>query len=587
MIKTKIICTLGPASNAPAEIAALIDAGMDVARMNFSHGSYEEHGQRLKNFRAACKKTGKRLPVLMDMKGPEIRTGDFEQPVTLRAGAPFVIRLEDVPGGEAQMSVSYKRLHEDIDVGQRLLVDDGLVELIVDRIASGDIYTTVQNGGVISSKKSVNVPGARVNVPALSEKDRKDVAFAVENDFDFIAVSFCRSASDILAVRRELDRLGDQSIMLIAKIENQQGVDNADEILRVADGLMVARGDLGVEIPVEEVPAVQKMLIKKTVAASLPVITATQMLDSMMRNPRPTRAEASDVANAIFDGTSCIMLSGETAAGKYPMEAVRTMVKIARTTEENINYWSRFRSTRLESPAVISKAISHATCDTAMDLNAQAIVAVTSSGNTARSISRFRPACPIVAPTTDRKVERQLHISWGVVPCFAEFVRSTDELFTSGAAKARETGAASDGDLLVITAGVPVGVSGSTNMIKVQMLGNILIFGKSAAPGMATGTVRLAKTPARDAGSERNIILVLRSAGDDFLPLFKHAAALIVEDDDHEGRAATAGLTLGIPVLTGAHGAMGALKNGACVTVDATKGVVRYADADAIAPDGK
>ncbi len=576
MIKTKIICTLGPASNSPAEIAALIDAGMDVARMNFSHGSYEEHGQRLKNFRAACKKTGKRLPVLMDTKGPEIRTGDFEQPVTLQAGAQFIIRLEDIPGDEKQMCVSYKRLHEDIEPGQRLLIDDGLVELIIDRVANGDIFATVQNGGVISSKKSVNVPGARINVPALSEKDRQDVGFAVENDFDFIAVSFCRSAADILAVRRELERRGDTSIMLIAKIENQQGVDNADEILRVADGLMVARGDLGVEIPVEEVPAVQKMLIKKTVAASLPVITATQMLDSMMRNPRPTRAEASDVANAIFDGTSCIMLSGETAAGKYPVEAVRTMVKIARTTEANINYWSRFRSTRLDSPAVISKAISHATCDTAMDLSAQAIVAVTSSGNTARSISRFRPDCPIVAPTTDRKVERQLHISWGVVPCYAEYVRSTDELFAMGAAKARDTGAARDGDLLVITAGVPVGVSGSTNMIKVQMLGNIIIFGKSAVPGTATGTVRLAKTPARDAGSERNVIIVIRSASDDFLPLFKHAAALIVEDDDHEGRAATAGMTLGIPVITGAYGAMGALKNGACVTVDAGKGVVCY-----------
>lgn len=578
MIKTKIICTLGPASNSPQEIAELIDAGMNVARMNFSHASYEEHAQRLKNFREACEMRGKKLPVLMDMKGPEIRTGTFEQPVTLQAGAQYVIRAQDVPGDERQMSVNYKRLHEDIAKGQRLLIDDGLVELLVEKIEDGDIYATVQNGGVISSKKSVNVPGAKINVPALADKDRQDIAFAVENDFDFIAVSFCRSASDIRAVRRELTKLGDSTTMLIAKIENQQGVDNADEILHVANGLMVARGDLGVEIPVEKVPAVQKMLIKKTVAASLPVITATQMLDSMMRNPRPTRAEASDVANAIFDGTSCIMLSGETAAGKYPVEAVRTMVKIARTTEANINYWSRFTATRLGSPVLVSKAISHATCSTAMDLNAKAIVAVTSSGDTARSISRFRPPCPIVAPTTNHKVERQLHLSWGVVPCFSEFVRSTDELFASGAAKARETGAASDGDLLVITAGVPVGVSGSTNMVKVQMLGNVVISGQSAAPGVATGTVRLAATPEQATGSERNIILVLRSASDEFLPYLKHASALIVEDEDNDGRAATAGLTLGIPVLTGAHGAMATLKGGVCVTVDADKGFACYAE---------
>ena len=469
--KTKIICTLGPAVDSEEMIRTLIRAGMDAARFNFSHGSHEEHLQRLTLLKSVRDTMGRPVATILDTKGPEIRIRSFaEKSICLEAGDSFTLTTRDEVGDRAHVSVTYEKLHEELQPGQEILIDDGLVALKVDAIQGRDICCTVENGGSLSANKSINIPGVHIHLPALTERDISDIQFGVANDFDFIAASFVRRAADVQAVRQVLHDCGGDGIRIIAKIENQEGVDNIDEILTVSDGIMVARGDLGVEIPAARVPILQKQIIRKGLQAGKPVITATQMLDSMIRNPRPTRAEVSDVANAVFDGTSCVMLSGETAGGKYPVEALSAMASIVTEAEQSIDYWRQFRKQRIVPAGNINDAITHTCCLTAMDLDAKAILAATYSGRTARMICRFRPACPVAALTMHEKVRRQLAISWGVIPFLTGEVTSTDRIFSLSAEVARKEGLVQNGDTVVITAGIPLGKSGSTNLIKAQII---------------------------------------------------------------------------------------------------------------------
>ena len=475
--KTKIICTLGPAVDSEELIVALIKGGMNGARFNFSHGSHPEHLERLNRLKAVRDRMGSPIATILDTKGPEIRIKSFEaKTVDLTAGETFTLTVEDVPGTASRVSVTYPRLHEEVSPGQEILIDDGLVAIRVQEIRGSDIVCQVENGGTLSANKSINIPGAHIQLPALTEKDVADIRFGVENDFDFIAASFVRRAADVEAVREVLHQCGGDNVKIIAKIENQEGIDNLDGILAAADGVMVARGDLGVEIPAAKVPALQKQMIRKGLQAGKPVITATQMLDSMMRNPRPTRAEVSDVANAVYDGTSCVMLSGETAGGKYPVEALAAMLEIVTEAEASIDYWKRFQKQLVVTASNnINDAITHTCCLTARDLNATAILAASSSGRTARMICRFRPACPVAALTMQEKTRRQLAICWGVIPFLTGEVNSTDRIFSLSAEVAVKEGLVQPGDTVVITAGVPLGKSGSTNLIKAQVIEDITL----------------------------------------------------------------------------------------------------------------
>ena len=471
MRRTKIICTLGPAVDSEDMIRTLIRTGMDAARFNFSHGSHPEHLARLNMLKAVRDAMGRPVATILDTKGPEIRIKGFDtKSITLDAGDPFTLTTEDVVGNRGWVSVTYPQLHEELSPGQEILIDDGLVAVRVDRIEGTKIICTVENGGTLSANKSINIPSVHIQLPALTEKDIADIRFGVENDFDFVAASFVRRAADVEAVRAILHECGGDGVRIIAKIENQEGVDNLDEILEAADGIMVARGDLGVEIPAARVPILQKQMIRKGLQQGKPVITATQMLDSMMRNPRPTRAEVSDVANAVYDGTGCVMLSGETAGGKYPVEALQAMVGIVTETESAIDYWKQFQKQRVLPASNINDAITHTCCLTAKDLDAKAILTATSSGRSARMICRFRPACPIAALTMHEKVRRQLNISWGVTPYLTGEVNSTDRIFSLSAEVALKEKLVQNGDTVVITAGVPLGKSGSTNLIKAQVI---------------------------------------------------------------------------------------------------------------------
>ena len=472
MRKTKVICTLGPAVYSEETLRELILAGMNCARFNFSHGTHESHLATLVRLRRVRDELGAPVATMLDTKGPEIRIKSFAGgPVTLVKDQDFTLTTEDVPGDEHQVSVTYENLHNELAPGCRVLVDDGLVELQVQKIEGRRILCTVDNGGVLSNNKSINIPDVHIQLPSLTEKDKEDLKFAVEQDYDFIAASFVRKASDVEDIRACLREYGGESIRIISKIENREGVENLDAIIAASDGIMVARGDLGVEIPAHEVPILQKKMIKAGTRAGLPVITATQMLDSMIRNPRPTRAEVSDVANAVFDGTSCVMLSGETASGKYPIEALKTMVDTAVAAEGAIDYWGRFReSALLPGVSSISDAITHSCCLTAMDLGASAILAATKTGYTAKVISRFRPGCPIIAVCQSEKTRRQLAISWGVHPLLTGEVDSTDRLFSMTVDVARKEGVVQPGETVVITAGVPIGKSGTTNLIKAQVV---------------------------------------------------------------------------------------------------------------------
>ncbi|XAM50366.1 Pyruvate kinase [Terrisporobacter vanillatitrophus] len=462
--RTKIVCTLGPASESEEILRDLINNGLNVCRMNFSHGSHEEHKGRMDLVKKVREELGQPTAILLDTKGPEIRTGQFDVPeVLLEEGQTFTITMKDVMGNKEMCTVSYKELAKDVKPGDTILIDDGLVGLTVKEIKGDDIVCEVQNSGIVKNHKGVNVPGVKVNLPAITEKDRSDIEFGIEQGIDFIAASFVRKVSDVLAIREILEANNADHIKIISKIENQEGVDNLDEIIAISDGIMVARGDLGVEIPTEEIPVVQKLMIKKCNEAGKPVITATQMLDSMMRNPRPTRAEVTDVANAIYDGTDAIMLSGETAAGKYPVEAVKTMSTIARRTEETINYDKLLRS-KSNTSKNVTDAISYATCTTAVDLDAKAILSSTASGHTARMVSKFRPDCPIIATTSHEDVRRQLSLTWGVLPVMREKSTNTDQVIENSIQAAKTADYVNENDVVVITAGG----NGTTNLIKVE-----------------------------------------------------------------------------------------------------------------------
>ena len=469
MRKTKIVCTLGPATDKEDVLEQLIASGMNVARLNFSHGDYKEHKARMDKVKELRKKYNTQTAIMLDTKGPEIRLGLFEQgEVILKENQKFTLYCTEHPGNEEGVSITYQDLYQDVAEGTMILIDDGLVEMQVDEIKDKAIVCTVKNGGKISGRKGVNVPNVKLSMPFLSEKDKEDILFGIQEDVDFIAASFVRRADDIHKMRKYLNDHGGYDIHIIAKIENMEGVKNIDDILEAAEGVMVARGDMGVEIPYEEVPVIQKMIIKKGVNLGKQIITATQMLDSMMKNPRPTRAETTDVANAIYDGTGAIMLSGETAAGLYPVESLLTMIKIADRTEQDIDYRKRFFSRERKANPDVTDAICHATCTTALDLNAKAIVTVTKSGHSARNIAKYCPACDIICGAMDEKVARQISMVWGTVSVILEKQRDVFDLFDHAIEKAEEEGFLSKGDMTVITSGVPIGVSGTTNMIKVQ-----------------------------------------------------------------------------------------------------------------------
>ncbi|MBS6397029.1 MAG: pyruvate kinase [Clostridiales bacterium] len=576
MRRTKIVCTLGPATEDEQVLCQLMKEGMAVARMNFSHGSHEEQKGRLDKIKKLRKELDLPVAALLDTKGPEIRIGDVEGgKVELKAGQTFILTPEEMLGNAQKVTITYKELYLDIRPGDSILIDDGLIGMEVQRIEDQDIICLVKNGGFISNHKGVNVPGVGLNMPFVSAKDYEDVVFAAEQGFDFIAASFTRTAEDVLEIRKILHEKGGDGINIIAKIENMQGVENCESILRVADGIMIARGDMGVEIPLEDVPVIQKKLIRLATRMGKPVITATQMLDSMMKNPRPTRAETSDVANAIYQGTSAIMLSGETAAGAYPVEAVKTMARIAERTERDIDYTREFKPRRLAERPDVTSAISHATCTTAVDLKAAAIVAVTKSGKTVGMISKYRPACQIIGCATSRRVCRQLNLLWGVVPVQMEEEDTAEKLFDHAVDVAEQKGLIVRGELAVITAGVPLGISGTTNMIKVQVAGHTLLSGKGTNKLKGAGSVCVCRNLEE---LERDFrpgdILVVDQTTNEMMGKLKDAAGIITETGDRYSHAAIVGMALDIPVITAARNATSILKSGAFVTVDAEQGMV-------------
>ncbi|SNS90162.1 pyruvate kinase [Anaerovirgula multivorans] len=577
MKKTKIVCTLGPASEQREVFKQLVENGLNVARMNFSHGNHEEHGKRIETVKSVREELNVPIAILLDTKGPEIRTGKFKDPeVLLKEGQKFTITTREVLGDDTICNVSYTELAEDVKEGDQILIDDGLVGLTVQKITNGtDIECIVENAGIVKNHKGVNVPGVKINLPAITEKDRGDIEFGIKMDIDFIAASFVRKAEDVLAIRKILEENNAVNIQIISKIENQEGVDNLDEIIEVSDGIMVARGDLGVEIPTEEIPLVQKLMIEKCNKVGKPVITATQMLDSMMRNPRPTRAEVTDVANAILDGTDAIMLSGETAAGKYPIEAVKTMMTIAKRTEESINYRELLRSKAVEKETTITDAISNATCVTAMDLQASAIITATSSGHTARMVAKFRPKAPIIAATTKESVRRRLSLVWGVYSVITEELQSTDDIIELSVQRALEQGMIQRGELIVITAGVPVGVAGTTNLIKAHIVGDILLSGTGIGKKSATGRVVVLDATKEDGnGLKEGDVLVTQFTDKDLMPYIEMAGAIVTEEGGLTSHAAIVGLNLGKPTVVGAELATKKLKNGDIVTVDANTGLI-------------
>ncbi len=577
MIKTKIVCTLGPATDHDEVLKQLMLNGMAVARLNMSHQTYEEHIRRINKVKQFREELGIPVAILLDTKGPEIRTGDFcEKKVTLEAGQTFTLVTDDIIGDNTRCSISFKNLPKDVAKGDRILIDDGLIELRVESKTETEIVCTVINGGQVSSHKGINVPNVSLSMPFMSEKDKADLAFGVEQDVDFVAASFTRCAEDIVSLRAELEKNGSTGIRIIAKIENKDGINNIEEILHVSDGIMVARGDLGVEIPFEDIPAIQKKLIKKTRDAGKQVITATQMLDSMMKNPRPTRAETTDVANAIYDGTSAIMLSGETAAGAYPIEAVKTMASIAASTERDIDYVSRFKKRDIVERPNVTSAISHATCTTAHDLGACAIMTVSKSGETARMISKYRPNCPIISGTTNPKVLRQMNMSWGVIPIMIDEKDNTDDLFEHVIDVAEKKGLVKSGDLVVITAGVPLGVSGTTNLLKVHLVGNILATSKTIVNHLSVRAPLCVCDDEAEALENFNDgdILVISKTSNELLPIIQKASGVITEEDGMESHAAIACLALHKPIIVGVSNATKLLKTGTSVTLDAGKGMI-------------
>lgn len=575
MKKTKIICTVGPSTDNIPLLSAMLEAGMDLARFNFSHGSHKDHAQRLSMVREAARQVNKPIAMIADTRGPEMRLGIFEHDkITLQEGDRFCLTTKEHLGNEHIASVNYAGLPGELQPGDSILLADGLLSLEVERIEGTEIYTKVIHGGPLGSRKRVACPGVELQLPFLSEQDVKDITFAVEHDMDYIAASFVQKASDVIEIRKVLEA-ADSQIGIISKIENQAGFEHIDEIIDVSDGIMVARGDLGVEIPAEYVPLVQKEIIKRCNKAGKPVITATQMLESMISSYRATRAEASDIANAIFDGTDVIMLSGETASGSYPLEAVETMAKIALRTEEALDYAAIFRGKGISDRIHSTEAISHATVQIAQELAADAIVTVTESGFTARMIAKYRPQCYVVGVSRMQSRVRAMQLYWGVRPLLGPSSDNTDEMIDLSLQCAKDNGYVRDGDSVVITAGVPVGKPGSTNLIKVVNVGNKLVSGVGIGKRSVTGKVCTAVTLADF--QEKFVpgdILVVGVLPDETAKYAAKAAAIIAEEGGLTSSVAIVAINCGIPVIVGAANALELLHDGMEVTVDTVSGIV-------------
>ena len=581
MRKTKIICTLGPSTDKDGVLRELVANGMNVARFNFSHGSYEEHKGRLDMLKAIRAELNKPVAALLDTKGPEIRLKEFKNGVEmLEAGQTFTLTTREVEGTKEICSITYKDLPQDVHEGGTIMLDDGLIKLAIKSVTDTDIVCEVLNSGKIKTKKGVNVPGVHLSMPYLSQRDRDDIIFGVQQGFDFIAASFVRTAQDVYDIRNLLNEY-DSNIRIIAKIENREGVNNIDSILSAADAVMVARGDLGVEIDFTELPGIQKNVIDRSFSFGKPIVTATQMLDSMMVNPRPTRAEISDVANAIYDGTSAIMLSGETAAGAYPVEALKTMSAIAERTENEPHYRDERFKDAAHGQISVSDATAHAACLTARDVNAAAIVTVSESGNTARLLSKYRPTQPIIACVMNEQVQRQLSLSWGITSLLMGPAKSTDELIEMSTALAQKNGYLHNGELAVVTAGVPVGVSGTTNMIKIHMVGNCLSTGvgvgrENADLTSASGKACVCRTLDEvRAKFKPGMVLVVPSTTNEMLEYVRDAAALVVEEAGLNSHAAIAGKALLKPTIVGALGACSHIRDGLDIAVDCAHGSVQ------------
>jgi len=570
MRKTKIICTIGPSCESPELIKKLIEAGMDIARLNFSHGSHAEHSRRIKILRQTAAELGKNLGIMLDTKGPEIRVGAFKDgKVVLREGEKVTLTTEDVVGDSTLIPVSFKGLPQALEKGNTVLIADGAIKLKVLETKEKEISCLVVNGGILSNRKGVNIPGISLDLPYLSEKDIQDINFGIEQGVDFIAASFVRRPEDALQIRRMLESKN-ANIDIIAKIENAEGVQKLDDIIKVVDGVMVARGDLGVEIPCEEVPLIQKRIIAKCNKAGKPVITATQMLESMIDSPRPTRAEASDVANAIIDGSDAIMLSGETASGKYPVEAVKFMARIASRVEDSLEAGRYVQGS--DSPCyTVTDAIAHATCTIAADLKASAIITATKSGFTARMVSKYRPKAPIIAACHDESICRKLSLVWGVQPIVGCTKNSTDEIIKESIERSLEAGLIKNGDLIVLTAGIPY----KTNLIKVSIIGEVLAKGTGIGSSVVTGIIRICRSPEE---AKKKIqpgdIMVVRSTDKDYIPFIKKAGAIISEEGGLTSHTAIASINLKIPALVGVDGAQQILDDNSTATIDTIRGLI-------------
>lgn len=575
MRKTKIICTLGPSTDSPEIIRGLMERGMDVARLNFSHGSREEHRSRILMVREMSRNIGRHVAIMLDTRGPEIRTGRLQKGrVKLVNGQRFTLTTREIVGDENQVQVSFDGLPEEVKPGDRVLLSDGFIQLVVEEVVEKrDVVCRVVYGGELGERKGVNIPGVRTRMPYMNDQDAADISFGLEHGIDIIAASFVTTPEDIHQIRHIVEER-DALVDIIAKIESQDGVNRLDDIIKVADGVMVARGDLGVDIPTEEVPLVQKAIIKRCNEMGRVVIIATQMLESMISNPRPTRAEASDVANAIFDGADAIMLSGETAAGRYPLDAVETMARIACRTEEVLPYDEMLTNRGQQGNRTVTDAISYATCTTAENLGISTIITSTQSGSTARMVSKHRPRSRIIAATPDEGVARRLSLVWGVIPLLVKRSRGTDQMIEESVTSSVRAGLVREGEMVVITAGVPTGVPGTTNLLKVHIVAEVLLTGTGIGDGSASGVVRLVEQPDESVIFNEGDILVARSTNPDFIPLFQKAGAVLVEEGGLTSHAAIVGLNLRVPVVVGIEGVMEKLKDGTLVTVDTARGQV-------------
>ena len=581
MKRTKIVCTLGPATNTVEKIRELVINGMDAARINFSHGNYESHTVLINNLKKVRDELNVPIPLILDTKGPEIRIKSFKdnKKIYHEPGSLFTLTNRDVEGTEEIVGITYHNLPNELEKGKHVLLDDGLVELEVIKITETDIECRVVNGGFLSSNKGVNIPDVYVDLPILTQRDIEDLKFGIKMGFDYVAASFIRSAGDVLKIRRVLEENGGNDIFIISKIENREGVKNIDDILAVSDGIMVARGDLGVEIPIEEVPIVQKEVIKKANNACKPVITATQMLESMVSNPRPTRAESSDVANAIFDGSDAIMLSGETAQGSYPAEAVSIMAKIAEATENSVDYAKRLRNNFNGVHKNLTNAISYAACSTAAELNTSCIATVTKSGLTARMIAKYKPVCPIAASSSSERVWRQLNLVWGCKPVLEKEIADNSKVFDLAMSTAVKSGLAQNGDTVVIAIGVPVGVSGSTNTMRVDIVGNVICKGEGVGEKRISGKAAVIKYSGEaEKKFKTGDILVTNKSDNSILPYIKRASALVIGpvDKGQNAYAELIGNILDIPVVICGINVTDLIKNDTLITVDASKGFVYF-----------